>query len=273
MRATRAGLLLPLALLLAASCGLPGAYYLEPPSLSGLTPALGSGQSFRLKTTDRSGDIAATFIGYEYYYRCFADLSTLGQYDDYGSEYYDYTTLLNNKFLRLCRGVTTVTGIVADTSPSSSSPPILNMRQIDLLDLPLDDSVTPGTTVYLWINDESINAPAGLGFGAGTHASYLTYSPPSNLPAPVVAMEVRRFVAAPAGCKPFNRNSEVSGYTNWDETGPDADITAELWNAVEAGAGEMHVLVYAVTYGVGDDKSIVRSYPVCLGYTTTTVSP
>jgi hypothetical protein len=269
MRTLRAGLL-PLVLILACSCGLPGAYYLEPPDTAGLTPATGSGQSFRVRTTDRSGDIAATFMGYEYYYKCYGNDTDAAFITDqgYGSEYYDYAALLSRGFHRFCRGPSNVAGIVQDSSPTSSSPPILNMRQVDLFDLPIDDSVTAGTVIRVWIND--INEPAGLSVTPPAPASYLSYDPPSTLPLPTVAMEVRRFVAGTAQCKTFDSNATVSD--NWLAGGADTDLSDAVYQQVIGSAfKELYIMVYAVTYGRSDDATTVRSYPVYLGYVTTAI--
>jgi hypothetical protein len=269
MRALRAGLLLPLVLLVAAACGLPGTYYLEPPATPGLATPDG-GESFRITTTDRSTDIAATFLGYDYYYKCFgANDSVLLADTVYGSESYDYLTLLGRGFFRMCRGPSNVAAVVQDVSPGQSAAPLLNLRQIDSLNLPVDDTLTAGTTIYLWIND--INQPSGLGHAPGTPASYLEYSPPSGSPLSPVAMEVRRYVAfSGTECKTFDSNLTVSG--NWQAGGVDPDLSAAAYAQVDASADKyLYIVVYAVSYGRGDDNSTVRSHPVWLGTTRTAI--
>ncbi len=269
MRAMRAGLLLPLALLLAVSCGLPGTYYLEPPVTPGLATPTG-GESFRITTTDRSSDIAATFLGYDYYYKCFgADDSALQADTVYGNESYDYSTLLSRGFLRMCRGPSNVGAVTQDVSPAQSTAPLLNLRQIDSLNPPVDDTLTAGTTISLWIND--INQPDGLGHARGTPASYLVYSPPSGPPLSPVAMEVRRYVAlSGTECKTFDSNLTVSG--NWQAGGVDPDLSAATYSQVQASPDKyLYIVVYAVSYGRGDDNSTVRSHPVWLGTTRTAI--
>jgi hypothetical protein len=270
VRAPRAALL-PLLLILACSCGLPGNYYLEPPSAPGLATPTG-GESFRVTTTDRSADIAATFLGYDYYYKCFgADDAALAADTVYGGEAYDYSILLSRGFLRLCRGPSNVSGISQDVSPGQSSPPLLNIRQIDMLNLPLDDSITGGYTISMWIND--INQPSGLSRPTGTPASYLEYSPPTGLPLSRVGIEVRRYVAySGSECKTFDSNTIV--LDNWLSLGADADLSAAAYSLVQASADKyLYIVVYAVSYGRGDDGSTVRSHPVYLGYTRTVILP
>jgi hypothetical protein len=269
MRALK-GALLPLVLILAGTCGLPATYYLDPPVAPGVATPLG-GESFRVMTTDRSADIAATFLGYEYYYKCYGDEADVTADQGYGSEVYDYSTLLSRGFHRICRGPSNIlSGVDPDTSPAASSPPVLNMRQIDLLDLPVNDSIAAGITIQVWINDP--NQPSGLSVpqASGLPASYLIYSPPSGFPIDPVALEVRRYVAgASLKCKTFDSNYTVSG--NWDSA-TDVDISAAIWSDVVANGGLLYILVYAVCYGRGDDNiTVVRSYPVYLGYTRTQV--
>ncbi len=260
MRAVRAALL-PLLLILASTCGLPGVYYLEPPGPP-VTPATPLGGSFQVNTTSRAGDIAVTFLGYEYYYKCYgANDASLTNDQIYGSESYDYSTLLAHGFHRLCRGVSNASGPSVDPSPGASSPPVVNVRLIEPGD------IGQIVTISLVIND--INWSYGAGLSSGVPVSYLTYS---SVGSPsTVAIEVRRFVADSVECKTFESNSTSGKPTNWDFSAPDADVTTAMQQQIIDGSGTMYVMVYAVSYGWGDDNSVVRSYPVYLGFTSTQV--
>jgi hypothetical protein len=253
--------LLPLLLVVAFSCGLPGNYYLEPPGPP-TTPATPLGGSFQVNTTTRAGDIAATFLGYEYYYKCYgANDATLANDQVYGNESYDSSTLLAHGFHRLCRGVSNVGGLDVDPSPGASSPPVVNMRLIEPGD------IGQVVTISLVIND--INWSYGAGLDTGDPVSYLTYS---SVGSPsTVAVEVRRFVADSVECKTFESNATSGKPTNWNFSAPDVDVTAAMQQQIVDGSGTMYIMMYAVSYGRGDDNSVVRSYPVYLGFTSTQV--
>lgn len=260
MRALRAGLLLPLVLLVAAACGLPGTYYLEPPDTAGITQSTASnGEAFNLRTSSRAGDIAATFLGYEYYYKCFATEAEAIALLGYGSNNL-YTDLTSAGFLRLCRGPNNG-GLSENTSPDVTSLPLAPINVLDAGQI---------FTLSMRINDSAAPAP----FGAGTY-SYVIYTPPSGLPASPTAIEVRRFVAGSgttAGhCKPFVSNADI--LDNWEDSPPDADVTAAMLSTIFSGDGDIYIVMYAVSYGRGDDASALRSYPVCLGYTRTHIAP
>jgi hypothetical protein len=246
--------LLPLlAVLLLAGCGLPGNYYLEPPSPP-TTPATPSnGEGFTLTTTSRGGDIGATFFGYEYYYKCYSTDAAAYSQTGFGADN-QYTELVSAGFLLLCRGVNN-TGSAADSSPGNRAVPLLRLDTAD---------VGSVFAVTLWINKGE--SPAELGVTAP--ASYLRYDSPSNATADFIAIEARRFVAGTTLCKTFDSNARVGYNGNW--FGTDADTTAAMLTEIN-GDGLLYIVMYAVSYGRGDDGSFVRSSPVCLGYTRTQV--
>ena len=230
------GALLPLLLALAVSCGLPGTYYLEPPDTSAFPPATGSGQSFRLTTTDRSGDIAATFLGYEYYYKCFGSDSdaTFTSDQGYGSEYYDYidpdiprlSPLLPRAVKRLRHHCGFIPGLELAASPEHA--PDRSLR-------PAPRRCHRGGHHALRVSQR--HQPArGTQRGPRAACELPAIQPAfraSCTPGPVdpVAMEVRRYVAGTGSqCKTFDSNATVSD--NWLSGGTDVDLPDAVYQAV-----------------------------------------
>lgn len=259
-----------------AGCGLPDAYFLQPPAVN--IQATPSDPTFRIVGTDRGSDTGADFQGYELYYKFYGgtgDATFNSDATSFGTGSTN-TDLIQAGFHRLCLGPNNA-GLTADTSAVFASAPLINIKEIDLPNIELSYSVR------IRLNDPgkpespAPNSPS---------LSYYVYAKPAPSTA-VVYAEVRRFVTAQSGneCKSFAPNS-VSGVVNWDAPAfADIDLSGTTGNAiwtqvVNNNSGNIYVMVYALSYGLSTASvggvavnTPVYSSPVYLGYVTALVYP
>jgi hypothetical protein len=249
-------LLAILAVLLAAGCGLPGNYYLEPPSVF----ATDSGGLLGIFNTSRSNDINVQFLGYEFLYKCYypndPDRITDSAYsgaDDGRNK------LLQAGFHRLCRGQGNVASMLADSTPGDTTRPLVNIRQISPADIGESFPIT------FQINHETSPVVPAI----AVPASYVEYTPPST-PGNPVYLETRRFVAGTGlQCKTFASNEAV--VSNWIFSPPDADVDGEMESLIRTSGGYVWLMMYAFSFGRADDGSPIYSSPVYMGYIQTQI--
>jgi hypothetical protein len=261
-------------ILLEAGCGLPDAYYLQPPALTG-TPPTGAqlNQPFGLTGSSRTNDINVTFTGYELYYKCYGsvDQAAITADQNYGSSSYSYTDLLQNGFHRVCRGPGSGGSLAVDSTPSTANAPLIDVQRIDPSNL--------GATFTIKIIVADLLPPSFAFASAGSiPVTYFEYLPPSAT-TPTAGWEIRRYAQADSSlgpvCKTFAPNPSYPGITspaNWSVS--DVDMTSAIWNevTVNPNSGQIYVMLYAVSYGIGIDGAFRESSPTWLGYTLITVN-
>jgi hypothetical protein len=250
----RKGLYLLLITLVEAGCGLPDAYYLEPPAAGSLLQQTTS--YCEIAGTSRANDILVTFMGYELYYKLYATAPTT----DMGYQAVQYTAadLLNAGFLRVCRGPGSVSGLGVDSTPGTASAPLIDISVID------PDSVGNNYAVNVYFNQ---SAPADFGLTDTQDVSFFAYYPPSAAD-PTQGIEIRRFVQADTSlgnfCKTFAPDSD---YSFWNFVDGDQDMKAGMRSAAYNNNGILYVMMYVVSYGKAEDGTYVASSPTYLGFT------
>jgi hypothetical protein len=258
-------------ILLETGCGLPDAFYLQPP-LAGSPLPNGAqvNQPFFLTGSSRSNDINVTFTGYELYYKCYgtSDTAAITADQNYGSSSYTYNDLLLNKFYRVCRGPGSGGALAIDTTPSpTANAPLIDIQRID------SSNIGSTFTVKITVND---GAPTLPGFttlfqGSPIPVTYFQYLPPSGT-TPTAGWEIRRYVQADAStqgsvCKTFAANGYYPGVNPANWSASDADVTSAT-----ASSPQIYVMLYALSYGTGIDGAFRESSPTWLGYTLITVN-
>jgi hypothetical protein len=270
-------LLLLGAVVLEVGCGLPDAYFLDPPRVSGSFGI--STLNAQITGTNRVGvDLDIQFLGYELYYKFYAPTdpnSTLLQDQGYGGPNNTVSDLQQHGFQRVCLGPGSASGGNPDRSPGYSSAPLINIKSIDPGNLNSGD-------YRIDIIMNSATPPAfPFSANAGALVSFFAYTPPLPATIPTAGMEIRRFAQAyvyiDGGqfCAPFATNHNwTAGETppNYDYTQPgQVDVTplSGVWltSVSPGGDGSLYLMMYAVSYGIATDQGFQRSSPVLLGYT------
>jgi hypothetical protein len=254
MRLTKGLFLFPI-ILAGAACGLPDAYYLEPPVAD---PIMSQTTSYcEIAGTGRTSDTLVTFMGYELYYKLYGapPKSDLG----FQSVQYTYSDLQNAGFFRVCRGPGSLSALGADTTPGTASAPLVDISVMD------PGSIGNNFTVNIYFNQ---SAPAGFGLSSTANVSFFVYYPPSTSTA-TNAMEIRRYAQADPSlgnvCKTFAPDSTYPfpNFTPGDTDGVTATMRTDAYN----NGGILYIMMYAVSYGKADDGTYIRSSPTYLGYT------
>lgn len=162
-------LILTLAALLAAACGLPSPYSLSPPTCP--EQAVLGEPWFKIESTTDNSE--SEFRGFELYYKCY--LKTVDIESNYGSLSSE-STLRSAGFLPVCSET--------DTSPSAHSVPLIPIALADR-----------GKSFRITVDFDSL--------GGGTYEATYAYTRPDT--AIVVSKGVRRYVVdTPVSCKTFD---------------------------------------------------------------------